>query len=264
MSAMRVLNWNQLFIDPDVQLEFAVKKSHWQKMAADWHPERAGFLIVVPAVNGGFSIIDGRHRFKGGTAAGVTEWRCDVHDEISYEDVEAKANLKLGFDYHRRRVTSMEHYIERLMAKDPVVIAIDEIITTYGFQIGAVGKKHSPRNISAVSALERSYEKLGPEKFRKAMRLATTWHDDPSSTNADWLNGLFVFVKDGYEERLTLTSLGRLQAAAPAVVIRRSAGEVTRRGATLHRGASSGSFSPLAIEIAQSLRKIAKLKPNKT
>ncbi len=253
MPQMRVIPTGSLIIDPDVQLLFALSETRWRSMAANWRPERVGFLVVVPNGNGGFYVIEGRHRLKAGTLVGVKEWRCDVHDEIDFSDVRSKAELKLGFDRERRNVGTLEHFLIRLMAQDQKAVEINEIVTACGFDIGKTGGGVVGR-IAAVSRIEGLFNILGRDGFRRMMQLNTHWIEDTQATNARWLGALGILIRDGYDERLTPTHIERMRNLVPAVAIRHGVGAAVQRGNLTPPG-NARSFNAVEYEIATYIRK---------
>lgn len=257
MSQMRVLHSDQLFIDPDVQLAFAVKESHWRKIAANWDDNRVGFLIVVPNGTGAkFSICDGRHRFLGGSAKGVTTWRCDIHDEVAYEDIVAKARLKLGFDYDRRHVGSLEHFHIRVKARDPIAVAMNETIEACGFRVASnTGSSETSRRLSCVTALERYYLSLGADKFKRLMQLNTHWLDTVGANNGEWIGGLALLVRDGYDEAITPTVLPKLREIVPNLSRAHAKGKVVKQGGSLSTGSGEKGFNAIHYEIAKYIRR---------
>lgn len=256
MPRIRIISTEQLKIDPDVQLAFAYSESRARAMGAAWNPELVGVLVVVPDSNGGYSIVDGRHRFRGGMVAGIRAWRCDVHEDVAYEDAEAKAALKLGFDFHRRHVGALEHFIVRVMAHDRVAVDMNNTIRECGFEVGKSNPKE-PTRLAAVSALEGYYRVLGPDGFRRMMQLATHWRNDPMSNHKDWIGALGLIIRDKYDEGITPTQLSKLRQVVPAEAIRHARGEVIRKGLAGGQGGGKGSWGALSYEVASYVRKKA-------
>jgi hypothetical protein len=250
---MRVIPTGSLVIDPDVQLLFALSETRWRAMAANWRPERIGFLVVVPNGNGSFYVVEGRHRLKAGTLVGVKEWRCDVHDEIDARDVRRKAELKLGFDRERRHVGTLEHFLIRLLAEDPVALTINRIVTDCGFDIGKTGGGVVNR-IAAVTRIEGLFKALGEDGFRRVMQLNTHWLDDPGAANARWIGALGILVRDDYDQRLTPTHIDRMRTIVPIIAIRAGTGAAVQKGAAALQG-GSGTFSAVEYETATYIRK---------
>lgn len=274
MPQMRVIPTSQLFIDPDVQLAFTLEEKRWKAMAANWKPEKLGFLFTVPVLaqelpknmrNGTpddewlFSIVDGRHRFLAGKLKGITAWRTDVHEEVSYQDVAAKAHIKLGYDRDRRSVSSLEHFKVRVMALDEVAVDIEEIVTHCGFRIDYLGGRQRLEGsniISATSALERYYNALGSDGFRRMIQLDTHWIGQPSSNGAPWLGALALLVRDGYDQALTPKAITKMKEIIPAVALRHANGVLARQGLFAHGGAGgTHGFSTLSYETARYIRR---------
>lgn len=282
MPQMRLVPTEDLFIDPDVQLAFALEDRRWRAMAADWKQEKVGFLFTIPVRAGElpghlknghaddhwlFSIVEGRHRFLGGTnrlvrnvVTPITEWRVDVHDEVDYSDVRAKALIKLGYDHDRRNVSALEHFKIRVMALDEVAVDIEAIVTKHDYQITKItgrARLDGSNAIGAVASLERLYNTLGPDGFERALRLNRRyWYKQPSAEASPWLGALGLLVRDGYDQAFSAKAEEKLQSIVPAVATRHCMGLLAKKGLSVgHGGGQSGSFSALSYEIAGYIRR---------
>jgi len=245
---LKVIPTERLAVDPDVQMEFAIEERRWRRMATNWNHEAVGILIVVP--NGsGYYIVDGRHRYLGGSLVGVKTWRCDVHREATTPA--EKAQLKLAYDRDRRHVGAFEHWSVRRIAGDPVVRDASEIIEAAGFLLGKQAPKRPNHYVGAVTSVERIYNELGRDKFQRVFELAKIWQGDPQSTSADWLMALGLLVRDDYDKALTAQAVAALEKVIPAALLRRARGE--------HIG-SRGETKLIAYSTAVLLRKAARLK----
>lgn len=224
------------------------------KMRAGWNGDYLGVLIVAPLTGeheGKFGIIDGRHRFLAGKDF-VAEWRCDVHPDCT--TVAEKARLKLAIDQQRRRVSALEHYLERRLMGDPMVLEIDRICEEKGFEIGRLRSGKPYERIGAVTALLFLHEKLGADGLRRVMAFNTHWIGQPGTNTSNWLRALGLLVRDGYYGAMTPSAWTRLSGLVPMKTIRIAQGEA----AGGIRGAPS-SWGVIAYEIAPIIRKRARL-----
>lgn len=253
----RMIKATKLFVDPDVQLAFALQESRWRHMAETWDPYRVIVLVVVPDGKGGFSIIDGRHRFLAGTAAGIASFTCQVHDEVTFSDVPAKARLKLGIDSDRRRVSALERFLIRVMSCDPIATDMVRIAHQAGFKIAKPLKNAmDSRVIESVVALESIYTRIGADGFHRVLALNSHWRDDPEANHSVWLGGLATFVREGFDQRLDDEKLARLHRVVPAEANRYARGEMARK--SIHDGRSGGegaSFRLVHVIVANHLRR---------
>jgi hypothetical protein len=247
---LKIIESAKLQIDHDVQIEFAIEERRWRAMAANWNTDAVGVLIVVPDGNGGYSIIDGRHRFLAGNLIGLGKWRCDVHSDVATPA--EKARLKLAFDRDRRRVTALEHFVVRRIAQEPAVLDIWAIVEEAGFHFGKTGRRNKPNNISAVTVVERIYVALGRDGLVRVCRLAAVWSGDALATSGDWLDALGLLVRDDYDLALAEGGLDRLRSVVPATTIRQARGDLA--------GGDTGGRA-VAYAVATRLRKVARLRP---
>lgn len=259
MAHLRIIDNEDLALDPDVQLMFALKPRQVAAIRADFNEDYAGVLIVVPAIPNGaggqgpkYWIIDGRHRWQAGQGL-VSRWRCDVHDYAT--TIEDKAKLKLANDRERRHVTPLEHYKIRLLAKDPTIMEIDEIVNEAGFSVGKLSANTNSHTIEAVIALEAVYRLGGPHTLRRALSLNTRWRDDPKANTADWIKAMGLLARDGYDEAMTPAAHKRLDAVVPAVEIRKARGLLETQSPGVHT-----QWGELAYVLANLIRKRARLR----
>lgn len=253
MPRLRVIPTELLMPDPDVQLDFALEKRRIREMSAAWNRDFALVLVVVPLGGehkGMYGIIDGRHRFLSGKDL-ESEWRCDVHEDVT--TVAEKAVLKLALDRERRRVRPVEHFLARVMAKDPAAVEMKQIAEEVGFEVGRLSGGGPPHRIEAVSTLEFIYRSLGAKGLRRTLVMNSHWHGDPKTNSADWLRGLGLFVRDGYDEAMTPSAWGRLSGVVPAVVLRHA--QAAADG--LSRG--SHQWGLVAYGVGREIRKKSRL-----
>lgn len=266
MSSLRIFRAEELMIDPDVQLAFALNESRWRAMAANFNRAGLGVLATVPC-NGDApkgktqSIIDGRHRFLAALSIGIKEFRCDEHTEIDYHDVTAKAAVKQLFDA-ARHVGALERFLIRVKAKEPKATEISEVVTAAGFVIGSrAGSSADNRKLSCVVVIELLHKTLGPDGLRRTLQLNTHWRDDPSSAKGVWLQTLGLLVRDGYDEQLTPTQYATLKTLSPAQLLARAQSDVLKDGrGSIAAGGSTAGFSALSYAAASALRRRLRLR----
>jgi len=259
MPKLRVIPTELLMPDPDVQLDFALQKRRIKAMSGEaWNKDFAIVLVVVPLHGeheGMYGIVDGRHRFLAGQAV-ESEWRCDVHEDVT--TVDEKARLKLAIDQQRRRVRPIEHFMERLLAEDADALAIQRIVEDAGFEIGKLSSGSKPyHRFEVVTALERIYLRLGERGLRRTLVLNTHWKGDPKSNTGEWITALALLVRDGYDEVLTPRAWEKLGDVVPAQQLRRARGAI--EGAP-GGGSPRGGWGAMTYQVARQLRRASGLR----
>ena len=258
---LRVIKSDQLIPDPDVQLQFTLNQRQLAHLAAEWDDSAVGVLVVAP-LNGDrtdageqiYGVVEGRHRLTIGKRLGVPEFRCDIHTDCTTPA--QKAALKMKYDRDRRRVTQLEHFLQRVLAEEPAAIEIKTIVEAAGFQIGKCKASKPFDRIEAVSSLMDIYMTLGAEGLRRTLSLNTTWKGDPKTNTGVWIKSLALLVRDGYDDALSPSGWARLKDVVPAIVIRQAQGRVDVFG-----GPAAGQLSTgLTKAIATDLRKKARLR----
>jgi hypothetical protein len=259
MAELVVIESDRLEPDPDVQLSFAFNEKWQQWLYDNFDLTKVHVLVVVPAEPGRASpgvthwIIDGRHRFLAGIGRNVSKWRCDLHKGVVTPA--QKAELKLSMDQDRRRPSSLEHFVERTIAEEPVAVAITQIVESKGFKVGKTGGRGTPwTNIEAVGRLEAIYAALGPEGLSRTLALNTTWYDEPKTNTTNWLGGLAAFVDADYDIDLSPDQYRRLKEMIPGKVVREALGEAS------YGGGGRGARDFLSRLIAEKMRKTAKVR----
>lgn len=255
MSALRVISADLLIPDPDVQLAFTFNERHARKMAAEWRDGSVSVLTVTPAPDGiHYYIIDGRHRHYGGTLAGVTEFRCDVHPGPL--NPAQKAKIKDDLDGTRRRVRQLEQFLISVIEGDERDTNIVRIVEQHGYSVGKLKAGAPFDRIESVVTLRRIYCDLGAERFSQVIALATNWIGDAKGNTGQWLGGLALLVRDGYTEAWTPKQEKAIKEAVPALVTRQARGDVGLLG-------SSGNAryaASIEYAIATRLRKLGKMR----
>lgn len=253
MSALRVIPSDKLAVDPDIQLAFTLDERHVSRIAANWRESALGVLQVTSDGNGGFFVIDGRHRLLAGSRVGWPEFRCDVHGHMTAAE---KAALKMDTDRHRRRVGPLEHFLVSVIAGDAKDCEILEICRQNGYEIRKL-KAGKPYNaIEAVITLSRVYDYVGPGGLDRTLKLASNWISDPGANTGMWIGALALLIRDGYDEEWSPSQEERLKSVVPSIVVRQARGEIGNLGSN-----SNGEHgSKIEWVIARRLRKAARMR----
>ena len=252
MTALRVIDVDEMQPDPDVQLAFSYSLPRAREIAATWKDDACGVLAVAPLDDGTYGIIDGRHRHAGALLRGAPqELRCDVF--ASGLTAAEKAEIKMDRDRHRRTVRQIEHFLLRITAEDPAACDIELTALEAGWTIGKGTAKNYDK-LECVTALESLYRR---DLLTRVMRLSTIWLGEPKANTGSWIGGLGGFCALGYDERLEAKHIERIEKMIPAKVVKIAAGEVQSysTGSTRH-----GAGTAMSLIIADKIRATARIR----
>lgn len=159
------------------------------KVEHDFQPLLAGVLYLSKRSEATYAIVDGGTRHKGMTARGMTEWMALVFEGLTPQQ-EAKmfADLIRG----RRGMHSAESYNADLFAGEPITVAINEIITDLGFEVGKNSTR--PEVIAAPAALRNIYLGVTSGKYAEEAAL------QPDGGYGDLLVMTLQVIKGAYPE----------------------------------------------------------------
>lgn len=224
----RVIPVNRLMVDPDVQFAWALSPKLIVSIATRFDPRRLGVLTVFP-----------------------------LGDSTPSE----RAQVKLGIDYHRRKVKHTESFLIKVIGKDPTAVAIKRTAENAGWKIGNRRGQAPYDAIEATKMLENIEHALGLEGLARTLELAAIWLGDRDSNNNRWLESLSLLVSGGYDRSLTTAQQTALADIVPAQELRRAKGAVAGMGS---KGYGYG-YSAIAVACADNIRKTCRLrKPRDT
>lgn len=160
-----------------------------EQVEHDFQPLLAGALYLSKRSDTTYAIVDGGTRHKGMTARGMTEWMALV-----YEGLTPQQEAKMFGDLIRKRrsMHSAESYAADLFAGEPITVAINEIITGLGFEVGKNSAR--PEVIAAPAALRNIYLGCTSGKHAEAAAL------EPDGGYPDLLAMTLEVVKGAYPE----------------------------------------------------------------
>jgi len=124
-----------------------------EKIASHFDPALIGTLCVSKRSAKEYAIIDGQTRAEGMKRVGLADAPCIVYLGLSRTD---EAQLFAKFQTERRGMTSASRFNAQVIAKDPVAVEINEVVTNLGFTIDH-NTMNSPMSLRAVAALEYAY-----------------------------------------------------------------------------------------------------------
>lgn len=154
-----------LYINEDYQRK---PRSHVHKIAANFNENKCGFLLVsYDKVRGGFSIVDGQHRYLAAKQAGVQNLPCQILENI---DSKQEALIFAAQNENRGWVSVSESFHARVYAGEPTACAIKQICNSYGVST-LKSEKKDEASIKSLEAVELIYETYGESGLRWVLEI---------------------------------------------------------------------------------------------
>jgi hypothetical protein len=236
MSRYKQVPVADLIVDPTYQR--VLDESRVERIAEKFNPALLGTL-EVSVRNGKCAVFDGQHRLEALRRRGTAKAPCLVHEGLS---VPEEAMLFVNLQTQRKNLRPIDRFRARLVADEEQATAISEIAGGYGYTITEGGH---PREIGAISALDRVYVRGGMDLLHLMFQLLVIWQGEPRSTDGALIEGLAIAV-----ERY---SADKRWAKAPDALADITATSLLRKAvASLEMGGGSGSRpQAVAKEIAR-------------
>lgn len=156
-------------------------------------------------------VFDGQHTIEivaSESGSRDTPVWCMVYDELKYAE---EAHIFAEQQKHVKSLVPYETFVAHIEAGDKKQMMIDAVVRAYGLSITAKRKNNS---ISAVSTLERIYDKYGHSVLDSSIRLAVaTWEGEESSLSGNILMGIskiIVAYGEALKEDLFIDHLGKV------------------------------------------------------
>lgn len=191
---------DQCFVDPTYQRD--EQKTLVKRITKDFHPARAGALVLSRRSATSFAIIDGQQRWHAMTNLAKPRWFGIALSDLT---VEQEADLFAEL-FNRVSMHSADRYRANLARRDPDSIAINGILEDYGF---TVGKNSSQASVIAAPAAllwiikgcSGSRDKEGPrfpELLSATLEIVkASWPELDSTTKGQIiLKGVAQFLKN--------------------------------------------------------------------
>ena len=156
-------------------------------------------------------VFDGQHTIEivaSESGSRDTPVWCMVYDELKYTE---EAHIFAEQQKHVKSLVPYETFVAHIEAGDEKQMMIDAVVRAYGLSITAKRRNNS---ITAVSTLERIYDKYGHNVLDSTLRLAvSTWEGEDSSLSGNILMGIskiIVAYGEALKEDLFIDHLGKV------------------------------------------------------
>ena len=165
--------------------------------------------------NGRYYVTDGQHTIEiiaSESGSRDTPVWCMIYDDLRYKE---EAHIFADQQKHVKALSSFETFKAHIEADDPKQKMIEAIVQSYGLTITSTKAKNG---ISAVSTLERIYDKYGQAVLDTTLRLAiATWEGENNSLSGSILMGIariVVAYGDSLKEDVFKDHVGRVSVKA--------------------------------------------------
>jgi hypothetical protein len=191
-GTVMMVRLDDLSIDPTYQRPLS--KAKVDKIAEAFNPLAVGVLLVSRREGGELYVYDGQHRLAAMRRLGIKEVRCLVFDEMVKEE---ESGAFVSCNTVRGNPRARDVFRALLSAKDPSAQAIERIVENCGMKLH-LDKGSGPNNsISAVSALQRIYDRAGSQMLHDVLTIiGAAWPRGTTSERAGILIlGVAVFLQ---------------------------------------------------------------------
>lgn len=196
-----ILTEQQLKCVPDVSFELIpiknlVSNQDYQRMLSEKHIRSTLEDFDVYQINpvkvsrrdGINYVFDGQHTIEivaAESGSRETPVWCMIYDELKYSE---EAHIFADQQKNVKKLSPYETYVAHIEAGDAKQKMIQSILDSYGL---FVSDKQCPSGITAISALERIYDKYGLEVLDNTIKLdVATWEGEKNSFSGKMLNGI--------------------------------------------------------------------------
>lgn len=173
--------------------------------------------ILVSKRDGQYWVVDGGHRVAAMRKMGFKEASCRVIYGLTYEE---EAKLFADFNTSRRHLQSGDVLVAKIESKDVHAMSMVAVLNAYGYICGNQVERDGAIRISAVKAIECSYEVLGHDMFEKMVStIRATWPLDRDVVKASMINGLTDFYKLYGDKIKPNTFVRNLKGKSPSQIL---------------------------------------------
>ena len=200
-----ILTEQQLKCVPDVSFELIpiknlVSNQDYQRMLSESHIKNALAEFDVYQINpvkvsrrdGVNYVFDGQHTIEivaAESGSRDTPVWCMIYDDLKYTE---EAHIFADQQKNVKKLTPYETFAAHIEAGDAKQMMIKTIVESYGLEISNTQK---PNSITAITALERIYDKYGRDVLDGAIRLdVSTWEGEKNSFSRGMLTGLALII----------------------------------------------------------------------
>ena len=205
---LELLQVGSLHVDSYAQREYRDK--HAQAIADRWNPAKLGVFKVSRRTNGDYTV-DGQHRRA---AMLKLEKSGDLVPALVYEGltIEEEAEIFLADNADNRAPGAIDIYRLSLVAKDPIVVSIQEVLDRHTLKVSYATDSGS---IAAVASLRWLYESGGTVLIDRVLALVeSAWGRNRDARVGQLIKALGKVIKDSTGARLDMDALAHKLSAS--------------------------------------------------
>lgn len=167
-----------------------------------------GSIEVSARPDGNYAVMDGQHRMWLLRRVGFEDELvlCNVHTGLTLAE---EAWMFHELNKERRAVKSVNLWMARATAEEPLAVAITAILAHHGLEVGPTTERNK---VSAVSSLERIATSASLQILDRTLEVVIgAWGINQYANNGDLLLGVALFLQR-YGQRIDLERLVHILA----------------------------------------------------
>jgi hypothetical protein len=158
-----------------------------------WDPRLLQLVTVNVRDDNSVYLVDGQHRMLAAREKGLTELVAMVWYGLS---VKQEAALFLYLNQRRLPQKSIGRWKAAIVAEDPLVVAMDDLLHQYGYRVYAESKANDPKAITCPHAFLELAPNGDLARVRRVLEfISQTWPDDPMGIDVTVLKGTDLFLR---------------------------------------------------------------------
>jgi hypothetical protein len=152
-----------------------------------------GSLTVGQRRDGTYWVVDGMQRLTAARKLGIGMVPCDVFQSEGQEHEARVFRLK---NRERTNVSACALFKAQLTEGDEQSLAIAKVVKDAGLKLALHDEGSRFPYLKAVKALERSFQRVGPEGLASALSILTdAWPGEDGLLQGDMIEGMCWFIK---------------------------------------------------------------------
>jgi hypothetical protein len=162
------------------------------RIAKNLDQDAFGSLTVGQRGDGSYWVVDGMQRLTAARKLGIGMVPCDVFPSEGQQHEARVFRLK---NRERTNVSACALFRAQLTEGDSQSLAIAAVVKDAGLKLALGGESHYPY-VRAVKALERSFQRVGPDGLSAVLAiLSEAWPGEDGLLQGDMIEGMAWFIR---------------------------------------------------------------------
>lgn len=225
------------------------------RIASNLDQDAFGSLTVGERRDGTYWVVDGMQRLTAARKLGIGMVPCDVFQSDGQEHEARVFRLK---NKERTNVSAGALFNAQLTEGDAQTCDIVSVVGRAGLKVrvkedGGCGWPY----IKAVKALERSYQRIGPDGLLNCLGiLCEVWPGEEGALQGEMIEGMSIFLKKNQEfDRKKLVEKLRLKAVSSVIRAADATFKLERERSSGHYGRAAATCDAIASVYYRGMRK---------